>query len=150
MRSRVLIVTGAIIVILLSWVSSASAHPIPQSLVESSQDRSAAQPTSGARLFEANCRRVQDSYDIGPGATGDNVREVQCLLNHTLSWDVYPHVIMGNGQYGDITTGAVRVFQQCVNNLGTPISVDGRVGPQTLPHLRWWGHRGWETGKRIC
>lgn len=141
---------GAVVVMLLAWTSPASAHPASHSAVASSQAPSDSRPTPGARPFEADCPRGPQNYDIGPGDTGTAVREVQCLLNWALTWDAYPHVIEVDGEYGTITTGAVRVFQQCVNNRGTPIGVDGRVGRQTLPHLRWWGHHSWQTGERIC
>ena len=106
--------------------------------------------TAGVRIQEAGCLRGPVSYDIGPGSTGTAVQEVQCLLNRTLSWNVYPYVISVDGNYGPITTGAVRVFQTCANNRGAGIAVDGRVGPQTLPHLRWWGQYSYDTGVLMC
>ncbi|MCG8925197.1 peptidoglycan-binding protein [Lentzea sp. CC55] len=113
---------------------------------------SAAQdPRSGGVTALADCPRVSNSYDIGPGATGGNVLEVQCLLNRTLSWNAFPFVIKRDGEYGPITAAAVWEFQECVNARGTAIGVDGRVGPETLPHLRWWGNvHSPATGERIC
>ena len=54
------------------------------------------------------------------------------------------------GVFGPITEGGVKVFQRCANALGAGLVVDGRVGPRTLPHLRWWGQRAYETGDFIC
>jgi peptidoglycan hydrolase-like protein with peptidoglycan-binding domain len=109
-----------------------------------------ARPNQNLRAFEADCPRGPNTYDIGPGDTGTAVVEVQCLLNWTLSWNAYPHVIVEDGQYGPITTGAVKVFQTCANNKGAGIAVDGRVGRQTLPHLRWWGQHSYTTGELMC
>ena len=109
----------------------------------------AAQTSPEVSPFEADCPRGPDSYDIGPGATGTAVKEVQCLLNWALSASAYPYIQV-DGRYGPITTEGVKVFQRCANNLGAGLQVDGRVGPKTLPHLRWWGQQGYENGYRIC
>lgn len=139
MRSRFSLVLGLLFVALLAWAAPVTAEP------------AAGSPEAGVRQVRADCPRVSNSYDIGPGATGDNVREVQCLLNRTLSWAAFPFEIKIDGQYGPVTTGAVWEFQECVNARGTPIGVDGRVGPQTLPHLRWWGNvHTPNTGEAIC
>lgn len=99
--------------------------------------------------FEADCPRGPESYDIGPGATGTAVKEVQCLLNWALSDNAYPYIEV-DGVYGRVTTEGVKVFQRCANNLGAGLKVDGRVGPKTLPHLRWWGQQGYQYDNRIC
>lgn len=145
LRSRIAIILGTFIVALLAWASPAFADPI------SGSPGAGGDQAPGARYALADCPRGANSYDIGPGATGANVREVQCLLNRTLSWEAFPFPIEIDGEYGPITTGAVWEFQECVNARGTPIGVDGRVGPQTLPHLRWWGNiHTPNTGERIC
>lgn len=154
-RSYVMIMIGAVVATLLALTSPASAHPMAHSPVAhggvpSSQDSPGVRPDQNPRALEANCPRGPNTYDIGPGDTGTAVREVQCLLNWTLSWSAYPYVIEVDGRYGPITTGAVKVFQTCANNKGAGISVDGRVGRQTLPHLRWWGQHSYRTGERIC
>ncbi|MFJ8579604.1 peptidoglycan-binding protein [Micromonospora sp. NPDC093277] len=115
-----------------------------------SQDRSGSRMDRGMQALEAGCPKGPATYDIGPGDTGTAVREVQCLLNWTLSWYVYPYDIAIDGNYGPVTTGAVKVFQTCANNRGAGISVDGRVGRQTLPHLRWWGQYSYDTGVLMC
>lgn len=148
-RSRVLIMVGAVVAMLLALASTASADPSAQSPV-ANRGTSVARADGDVRPLEAGCPRGPDVYDIGIGDTGTAVREVQCLLNITLSWSAYPHVIAEDGNYGPITAGAVRVFQTCANNRGAGISVDGRVGPQTLPHLRWWGQHSRDTGELMC
>jgi peptidoglycan hydrolase-like protein with peptidoglycan-binding domain len=150
-----MIIVSAVILTLLALASPASAHPTAHSPaatggVASSQDPSEARPNRNPRTFEAGCPRGLNTYDIGPGDSGTAVLEVQCLLNWTLSWNVYPHVIVEDGHYGPITTGAVTVFQTCANNRGAGIDVDGRVGRQTLPHLRWWGQHSHDTGELMC
>jgi peptidoglycan hydrolase-like protein with peptidoglycan-binding domain len=152
MSSRMSIILSAVIVAVLAWAAPTSADPIAGNPVAGGdQTSSVSRPGAGARPVLADCPRVSDSYDIGPGATGGNVREVQCLLNRTLSWQAFPFTIEIDGEYGPITTAAVWEFQECVNHRGTPIGVDGRVGRQTLPHLRWWGNiHTPSTGERIC
>jgi zinc D-Ala-D-Ala carboxypeptidase len=102
------------------------------------QDPSGPKSRGGVQLFEANCVRGAQVFDVGTGDSGTNVREVQCLLNWTLSWNAYPVSIPQTGYYDGVTAGATRTFQTCANNLGAGLRVDGRVGPRTLPHLRWW------------
>jgi peptidoglycan hydrolase-like protein with peptidoglycan-binding domain len=131
-----MITVGAVILTLLALASPASAL--------------ASRPNWGAQTFEAGCPRGPDTYDIGPGDSGIAVREVQCLLNFTLSLDAYPPEIVEDGKYGSVTTAAVRVFQTCANNRGAGIAVDGRVGRQTLPHLRWWGQHSHDTFEYMC
>jgi zinc D-Ala-D-Ala carboxypeptidase len=99
---------------------------------------------------EAGCPRGPSTYDIGYGDSGVAVSEVQCLLNHTVSWNAYPHSVPQTGYYNANTAAAVRVFQVCANNRGAGIGVDGRVGRQTLPHLRWWGQHTVDTGEVMC
>jgi peptidoglycan hydrolase-like protein with peptidoglycan-binding domain len=63
---------------------------------------------------------------VGPGATGDRVREIQCLTDY---WVGAPSAL--DGIYGPATTSAVRVNQaQC------GIAEDGVVGPNTWRCLR--------------
>jgi peptidoglycan hydrolase-like protein with peptidoglycan-binding domain len=118
--------------------------------LDRAQIEAQSRPSTDAQTFEADCPRGPNTYDIGPGDSGIAVLEVQCLLNWTLSWGVYPHEIVEDGNYGPITTGAVRVFQTCANHRGAGIAVDGRVGRQTLPHLRWWGQHSYDTGELMC
>ncbi|WP_433364634.1 peptidoglycan-binding domain-containing protein [Actinoplanes sp. CA-142083] len=103
-----------------------------------------------AQLRWAGCPVGPKTYDIGFGDSGTAVSEVQCLLNKTVSWNAYPHSQPQTGYYSAATVAVVRVFQTCANNLGAGIAVDGRVGRQTLPHLRWWGQHTVETGQVIC
>ncbi|WP_244210887.1 peptidoglycan-binding domain-containing protein [Amycolatopsis kentuckyensis] len=113
------------------------------------QSSSALKSDRGAGLREAGCPRGPATYDIGIGATGTAVREVQCLLNATLSYSAYPYIPV-NGVYDSLTAGGVQVFQTCANYRNAGIRVDGRVGPQTLPHLRWWGQHTYTTGEVMC
>lgn len=126
-------VLSVVVAVVLTWTTPAAVAQVPN------------------RIAMADCPRGSNSYDIGPGATGKNVTEVQCLLNRTLSWQAFPFEIKIDGKYGSVTTAAVWEFQECVNQRGTSIGVDGRVGPQTLPHLRWWGNvHTPSTGEAIC
>jgi hypothetical protein len=151
MRSRLPIILGAVIVVVLAFANPAAAASPLGAPSAGHQVSGASRPGSDAKQVLADCPRVSDSYDIGPGDVGGNVKEVQCLLNRTLSWQAFPFVIEVDSHYGTITTGAVREFQECVNARNTHIDVDGRVGPQTLPHLRWWGNiHTPSTGEPIC
>ncbi|WP_406353627.1 peptidoglycan-binding protein [Streptomyces sp. NBC_01635] len=67
---------------------------------------------------------------VGPGATGDRVREIQCLVNNHAYYDG-PDVAV-DGQYGSATTRAVKRLQE---NWGRG-TVDGVVGPETWRALR--------------
>ena len=150
MKSRIAVIFGMFIVVLLAWATPAAAGPASGG-PGAERASSVSRPGPDARPALDDCPRVANSYDIGPGDTGGNVREVQCLLNRTLSWEAFPFEIKIDGKYGSITTAAVWEFQECVNARGTPIGVDGRVGPQTLPHLRWWGNiHTPSTGEPIC
>ncbi|MEV6446395.1 peptidoglycan-binding domain-containing protein [Amycolatopsis sp. NPDC051716] len=113
------------------------------------QASSALESGRDAGFREAGCPRGPSTYDIGIGATGTAVREVQCLLNATLSYSAYPYIPV-NGSYDSFTAGGVQVFQTCANYRHAGIGVDGRVGPQTLPHLRWWGQHTHDTGEVMC
>ncbi|WP_033342755.1 peptidoglycan-binding domain-containing protein [Catenuloplanes japonicus] len=139
--------TATLVAALIALAMLAVAMPGQASAAPSN---TASRADSGIGVMEANCERGPDVYDIGPGNTGVRVREVQCLLNWTLSWGAYPHVIEVDGDYGPITTGAVKKFQSCANSRGYSLAVDGRVGPQTLPVLRAWGQYGYDTGNVIC
>ncbi|MDP9794124.1 peptidoglycan hydrolase-like protein with peptidoglycan-binding domain [Catenuloplanes nepalensis] len=131
----------ALIVALLTTTLSAVAAPA----------QAAAAPAADMTVLEADCPRGPESYTVGPGSTGTAVREVQCLLNWALSGAASPSISI-DGIYGNKTTTAVRTFQQCANNRGLGLTVDGWVGPATLPHLRWWAQFSYDTfgGQRIC
>src|SRR5688572_22902894 len=60
--------------------------------------KNAAVSSSAARALEADCPRGPNVYDIGYGATGTAVREVQCLLNWALSAEAYPYINV-DGEY---------------------------------------------------
>lgn len=150
MKSRVAAILAMFVVALLAWATPVSAGPASGG-PGAGQASGVSQSGPGARPALDDCPRAENSYDIGPGDTGANVIEVQCLLNRTLSWAAFPFEIEIDGEYGPITTGAVWEFQECVNDRGTPIGVDGRVGSETLPHLRWWGNiHTPSTGEVIC
>ncbi|MDP9793542.1 peptidoglycan hydrolase-like protein with peptidoglycan-binding domain [Catenuloplanes nepalensis] len=101
-------------------------------------------------VLEANCERGPDVYDIGWNDRGKPVREVQCLLNWTLSDRVLSPRLVVDGHYGSLTTAAVKKFQECSHIWGYTLAVDGRVGRQTLPVLREWAQYGYNGGYAIC
>lgn len=135
----------------LTLAAPAQASAASGSLLADPRPSATQQDNAAAgKTLAAVCPAGAPSYDIGPGSTGRNVREVQCLLNHTLSWNAYPHPIPETGIYDGATAAAVRVFQVCANNRGAGLVVDARVGRNTLPHLRWWGQHTYETGEVMC
>ncbi|MGW0390986.1 peptidoglycan-binding domain-containing protein [Streptomyces sp. NPDC003042] len=70
------------------------------------------------------------NVEVGPGATGNRVREIQCLVNNHA---YYPGPkVSVDGQYGSATKAAVRTLQ---SNWGG-IAADGIVGPATWRALR--------------
>jgi Putative peptidoglycan binding domain len=66
---------------------------------------------------------------VSPGATGDRVKEIQCLLDW---WGAYGGAF--DGQYGPGTTAGVKEVQARCR-----IGVDGVVGPQTWRCIRQGG-----------
>lgn len=66
---------------------------------------------------------------VAPGANGDRVREIQCLLDW---WGAYGGPL--DGDYGPGTTAGVREVQARCR-----IGVDGVVGPQTWRCIRQGG-----------
>ncbi len=62
--------------------------------------------------------------DLSQGSNGEDVRNLQKLLNYHLSFPNVP--LSPNGAFGPMTDGRVRRFQS-VNRL----HVDGIVGPRT-------------------
>ncbi|MFH9606021.1 peptidoglycan-binding protein [Streptomyces sp. NPDC017448] len=62
---------------------------------------------------------------ISQGATGDRVREIQCLLGY------HGHGVTVDGQFGPATKSAVTAFQRARG-----IGADGIVGPSTWRQLR--------------
>ncbi|MDQ0986121.1 peptidoglycan-binding protein [Streptomyces sp. V2I9] len=62
---------------------------------------------------------------IEQGATGDRVREIQCLLGY------HGYGLTVDGQFGPATYNAVTSFQRARG-----IGVDGIVGPSTWRQLR--------------
>ncbi|WP_030667604.1 peptidoglycan-binding protein [Streptomyces rimosus] len=67
---------------------------------------------------------------VYPGASGDRVREIQCLAKY---WGSDPGPI--DGVFGSKTEKAVREQQKACN-----IAADGIVGPKTWRCLRAGGH----------
>ncbi|MFJ1787247.1 peptidoglycan-binding protein [Streptomyces anulatus] len=67
------------------------------------------------------------NINVVQGATGDRVREIQCLLKHKS----VPGVGAVDGDFGPATAAAVRSFQASRN-----ITVDGEVGVNTWKKLR--------------
>ena len=66
-----------------------------------------------------------------PAAVGDDVRELQRLLNERLALD--PPLVV-DGHFGPLTLEALYAFQaSSVGPDGRPLTVDGIVGPVT-----WW------------
>ncbi|MFI8287734.1 peptidoglycan-binding protein [Streptomyces sp. NPDC085614] len=70
------------------------------------------------------------NVEVGPGATGDRVREIQCLINNHAYYDG-PRLTV-DGDYGNATKTAVRTLQRNWGGIG----VDGIVGPDTWRALR--------------
>ncbi|MQY15657.1 hypothetical protein SRB5_58450 [Streptomyces sp. RB5] len=81
-------------------------------------------PTAQAK---GRCTYVSDSYrpTLRPGATGNAVKQMQCLIN---SFSAYPVWLTEDGSYGPKTKLAVAYVQSCN---GTAGGVDYVVGPST-------------------
>ncbi|MFE3269239.1 peptidoglycan-binding protein [Streptomyces sp. NPDC059215] len=90
-------------------------------------------------------RRTSDNYEgltagyswawnvvVGPGDSGDRVREIQCLTDF---WVGEPSVL--DGDYGPATEQAVRDAQAALPGC----AADGVVGPDTWRCLRDGGQR---------
>jgi Putative peptidoglycan binding domain len=67
---------------------------------------------------------------VGPGATGDRVKEIQCLTDY---WVGEPASL--DGVYGPATEQAVHDTQALLSGC----SADGVVGPDTWRCMRWGG-----------
>jgi len=74
-----------------------------------------------------NCTYYSGSAETDPGATGNAVKEIQCILTYR-GYNVVDGI---DGQFGTNTENAVKAFQRAKG-----LGVDGEVGPQTWPALR--------------
>ncbi len=118
--------------------SAQAAEPTPSPGQEATAKPRVSPRAAGIR----NCIDVTNR-DVGRGDTGNYVREVQCLLNWAISPSTFSAISV-DGNFGSQTEAKVVKFQQCANALGAGLSVDGRVGSRTAPHLEWWaGHTGY-------
>ncbi|WP_405818404.1 peptidoglycan-binding protein [Streptomyces sp. NBC_01390] len=88
-------------------------------------------PSAGATAAESNCNYIPDSArpEVNRGDKGDNVRQVQCLINF---YSKYPTYIDVDGDYGQKTAAGIYYVQTCN---GTTGGADGIVGPSTWSRL---------------
>lgn len=84
-------------------------------------------PVAKAAKAAATCGYYNGSTTTRRGATGDAVREIQCLLNR---WNGGSPLAV-DGDFGPRTESWVVYFQDVKG-----LSVDGIVGPQTWSALR--------------
>ncbi|MFC8362901.1 peptidoglycan-binding domain-containing protein [Streptomyces griseorubiginosus] len=91
----------------------------------------ASAPSAGATAAEDNCNYISDSArpTVHPGDKGNNVRQVQCLIDF---YSKYPTWIDVDGDYGQKTAAGVFYVQTCN---GTTGGADGIVGPSTWSRL---------------
>ncbi|MGW4028592.1 peptidoglycan-binding domain-containing protein [Streptomyces sp. NPDC004838] len=84
-------------------------------------------PSAGATAAEPHCNYIADSArpTVRPGDKGNNVRQVQCLINH---YSNYPTWIEEDGDYGQKTAAGIFYVQTCNGTVG---GADGIVGPST-------------------
>lgn len=71
----------------------------------------------------------QRRYPIKNGSSGAAARQAQCYLNLSMTGNTIPE----DGNFGPVTEGATRRFQNCAN-----ITVDGLIGPETWSYLIYW------------
>ncbi|WP_217241550.1 peptidoglycan-binding protein [Streptomyces sp. AC555_RSS877] len=90
-----------------------------------------ASSASSATAAETHCNHIDDSArpTVNPGATGDAVRQVQCLVNF---YSGFHHWLEEDGGYGPRTLEGVHWVQTCNGTAGGP---DGIVGPGTWSRL---------------
>lgn len=84
-----------------------------------------------------NSGRPDDRYTTGHDYAADTLARLSCLITSRVK-DTLPD--MRPGTRGD----AVRFFQSCANTKrfpGTPIAVDGVVGPQTTAMVKAFQHQ---------
>ncbi|MEU6230361.1 peptidoglycan-binding protein [Streptomyces sp. NPDC047042] len=88
-------------------------------------------PSAGAAAAESNCNYIADSArpTVHPGDKGNNVRQVQCLINFYSNYSEYLTV---DGDYGQNTAAGIFYVQTCN---GTTGGADGIVGPSTWSRL---------------
>lgn len=116
-RHRVALATAAVLGALVMSAAPAAAHS-PQ----------AAAPVSAVQLAPpAYCGYYDGTATTRSGDSGNQVREVQCLINYWAGYDA----IAIDGDFGPRTESWI-VHYQDVNGL----QVDGIVGPQTWDALR--------------
>ncbi|WP_211277967.1 peptidoglycan-binding domain-containing protein [Couchioplanes caeruleus] len=131
--ARIGLVAAALVVAGVGVQSSAqAAEPTPPPGQETTAKPRASSGVAAIR----DCIDVANR-DVGRGDTGNYVREVQCLLNWAINPSTFA-LIAVDGSFGPQTEAKVKKFQTCANALGAGLSVDGRVGPRTAPHLEWW------------
>ncbi|MFG3254729.1 peptidoglycan-binding protein [Streptomyces sp. NPDC048172] len=115
-RQRVVLATAAALSgLFLAMAPAASATPVE------------APGSTSAAKFAGYCGYYDGSATTRRGDSGDNVREVQCLINQ---WNGGSPLNV-DGDFGPRTESWVVYFQD-VNGL----QVDGIVGPETWDALR--------------
>lgn len=87
------------------------------------------QPTGPA----TSCNYTDSRPTISRGSKGAAVQQAQCYLDLSLSGTQRVNLPITNGDFGPLTDGATRRFQQCAG-----ITVDGQIGPQTWAYLVYW------------
>lgn len=128
---------GALLLALSSAPASA-ARPAPATQTTAGERAATAASCSVYHRRTANYQGYTAGYswawnvEVGPGATGDRVREIQCLLNWDPQYTGTPLTV--DGVYGSTTTWAVERYQWA-----TGLSEDGIVGPATWRTLRHGG-----------
>jgi peptidoglycan hydrolase-like protein with peptidoglycan-binding domain len=148
MRRKIaaLALSGAVCLALAIPASGAQASPAKpagQSASPASTRISAASASDRCLLWKKETEGPKGIYEgatagyswawnvtVGPGATGNRVKEIQCLTDH---WVGKPAAL--DGVYGPDTTAAVKATQK---ELGIDWcgSADGIVGPKTWRCMR--------------
>jgi hypothetical protein len=72
--------------------------------------------------------------NVSQGATGNMVREIQCLLNNSAWYEGAELAV--DGDFGPATKSAVRQAQSLYHSYHSSFPVDGIVGPKTWRLLR--------------
>ncbi|MCX5409819.1 peptidoglycan-binding protein [Streptomyces sp. NBC_00335] len=133
MRIRILAATTTAAAALLAGVPATAAAAQPSVSAAAAACSIHWKNSGGYSGFTADYSWAWNTV-VGQGATGNSVREIQCLVNNHVSYNG-PDLAV-DGDYGTATKNAVRTLQANWNRDVSPISVDGVVGPQTWRVLR--------------